>query len=86
MPGVLIVEAMAQTAGALVVHSLGLAREKHIVYFMTIEKARFRKPVHAGRHAAHAGQGAAAAAARSGASKARPMSAIRCAPRRNSAP
>jgi 3-hydroxyacyl-[acyl-carrier-protein] dehydratase len=45
MPGVLIVETMAQTAGALVVHSLGLAREKHMVYFMTIEKARFRKPV-----------------------------------------
>ena len=48
MPGVLIVEAMAQTAGALVVHSLGFAREKRIVYFMTIEKARFRKPVHPG--------------------------------------
>jgi 3-hydroxyacyl-[acyl-carrier-protein] dehydratase len=45
MPGVLIVEAMAQTAGALVVHSLGFARDKRIVYFMTIEKARFRKPV-----------------------------------------
>jgi 3-hydroxyacyl-[acyl-carrier-protein] dehydratase len=48
MPGVLIVEAMAQAAGALVVHSLGFAREKRIVYFMTIEKARFRKPVHPG--------------------------------------
>ena len=48
MPGVLIVEAMAQTAGALVVHSLGFEREKRIVYFMTIEKARFRKPVHPG--------------------------------------
>jgi 3-hydroxyacyl-[acyl-carrier-protein] dehydratase len=45
MPGVLIVEAMAQAAGALVVHSLGFARDKRIVYFMTIEKARFRKPV-----------------------------------------
>jgi 3-hydroxyacyl-[acyl-carrier-protein] dehydratase len=45
MPGVLIVEAMAQTAGALVVHSLGFARDKRTVYFMTIEKARFRKPV-----------------------------------------
>src|SRR5471032_3274178 len=40
MPGVLIVEAMAQTAGVLVVHSMGFAREKRIVYFMTIEKAR----------------------------------------------
>ncbi len=48
MPGVLIIEAMAQTAGALVMHSLGLEREKDIVYFMTIEKARFRKPVHPG--------------------------------------
>lgn len=47
-PGVLIVEAMAQTAGAVVMHSLGLEREKDIVYFMTIEKARFRKPVHPG--------------------------------------
>jgi 3-hydroxyacyl-[acyl-carrier-protein] dehydratase len=45
MPGVLIVEAMAQTAGALVVHSLGFERGKKVVYFMTIEKARFRKPV-----------------------------------------
>lgn len=44
MPGVLIVEAMAQTAGALVVHSLqGTAAPA--VYFLTIEKARFRKPV-----------------------------------------
>jgi 3-hydroxyacyl-[acyl-carrier-protein] dehydratase len=48
MPGVLIVEALAQTAGALVVHSLGLTRGSKIVYFMTIEKARFRKPVRPG--------------------------------------
>ena len=48
MPGVLIVEAMAQTAGAVVMHSLGVEREKSVVYFMTIEKARFRKPVHPG--------------------------------------
>jgi 3-hydroxyacyl-[acyl-carrier-protein] dehydratase len=44
MPGVLIVEAMAQTAGALVVHSLK-EQAASAVYFMTIEKARFRKPV-----------------------------------------
>src|SRR5436853_409150 len=44
MPGVLIVEAMAQTAGALVVHSLG-GKVGSAVYFLTIEKARFRKPV-----------------------------------------
>jgi 3-hydroxyacyl-[acyl-carrier-protein] dehydratase len=48
MPGVLIVEAMAQTAGAVVVHSLGFEREKRIVYFMSIDRARFRKPVHPG--------------------------------------
>ena len=44
MPGVLIVEAMAQTAGALVVHSLNQTAGQ-AVYFLTIEKARFRKPV-----------------------------------------
>ena len=48
MPGVLIVEAMAQTAGALVVHSLGLTDQRRMVYFMTIDKARFRRPVHPG--------------------------------------
>jgi 3-hydroxyacyl-[acyl-carrier-protein] dehydratase len=45
MPGVLIVEALAQTAGALVVHSAGLADTKIRVFFMAIDKARFRKPV-----------------------------------------
>jgi len=45
MPGVLIVEAMAQTAGALVLNSLGGSAEGKIVYFMTIDRARFRKPV-----------------------------------------
>src|SRR5215469_7717284 len=48
MPGVLIVEAMAQTAGALVVHTLKLASENRVVYFMTIDKARFRRPVRPG--------------------------------------
>ncbi len=48
MPGVLIVEAMAQTAGVLVMHSLGLTVENRIVYFMTIERARFRRPVRPG--------------------------------------
>jgi 3-hydroxyacyl-[acyl-carrier-protein] dehydratase len=48
MPGVLIVEAMAQTAGALVVHTLGLTSENRVVYFMTIDKARFRRPVKPG--------------------------------------
>jgi len=44
MPGVLLVEAMAQTAGALVVHSLK-EEAATVVYFLTIEKARFRRPV-----------------------------------------
>jgi 3-hydroxyacyl-[acyl-carrier-protein] dehydratase len=45
MPGVLLIEAMAQTAGALVISNLGLAEEGHLVYFMSIDKARFRRPV-----------------------------------------
>jgi 3-hydroxyacyl-[acyl-carrier-protein] dehydratase len=45
MPGVLIVEAMAQTAAALVVASIGPAAEGRPVYFMTIDQARFRRPV-----------------------------------------
>ena len=45
MPGVLIIEAMAQTSAALVVHSMGPHAEGKIVYFMSIESARFRKPV-----------------------------------------
>ncbi|MCK6417417.1 MAG: 3-hydroxyacyl-ACP dehydratase FabZ [Alphaproteobacteria bacterium] len=45
MPGVLIVEAMAQTAAIVVVHTLGKDAEGKIVYFMTIDDARFRRPV-----------------------------------------
>jgi 3-hydroxyacyl-[acyl-carrier-protein] dehydratase len=45
MPGVLIVEAMAQTAAILVVKTLGEAAEGKLVYFMTIDNARFRQPV-----------------------------------------
>lgn len=48
MPGVLIVEAMAQTAGALVMHNLGQVAGTRIVYFMTVDKARFRRPVSPG--------------------------------------
>ena len=45
MPGVMLIEGMAQTAGALCVASkLGKARPK-VVYFMTIDNAKFRKPV-----------------------------------------
>ena len=45
MPGVLIIEAMAQTSAVLVVHTLGKEAEGKLVYFMTIDEARFRKPV-----------------------------------------
>lgn len=45
MPGVLIVEAMAQTAAALVVHTMGGSAEGRLVYFMSVENARFRKLV-----------------------------------------
>jgi 3-hydroxyacyl-[acyl-carrier-protein] dehydratase len=45
MPGVLLVEAMAQTAGALVLDFLGDAHAGKLVFFMSIDKARFRKPV-----------------------------------------
>jgi 3-hydroxyacyl-[acyl-carrier-protein] dehydratase len=45
MPGVLIIEAMAQTAAALVVHSGGKELEGKLVYFMAIDEAKFRKPV-----------------------------------------
>ncbi|MBN9590159.1 MAG: 3-hydroxyacyl-[acyl-carrier-protein] dehydratase FabZ [Alphaproteobacteria bacterium 64-11] len=48
MPGVLIIEALAQTAGALVMHSKGGHGGGRTVYFMTIDKARFRKPVRPG--------------------------------------
>lgn len=45
MPGVLIIEAMAQTAAVLVVQTLGQEAEGKLVYFMTVDDARFRKPV-----------------------------------------
>ncbi|MBK0398826.1 3-hydroxyacyl-ACP dehydratase FabZ [Limibaculum sp. M0105] len=45
MPGVLIVEAMAQTAGVLVVDTLGKVDENLLVYFMTLDKTRFRRKV-----------------------------------------
>ncbi|HEX4889297.1 MAG TPA: 3-hydroxyacyl-ACP dehydratase FabZ [Alphaproteobacteria bacterium] len=45
MPGVLIVEAMAQTSGALIMYSAGDVSDSKLVYFMTIDKCRFRKPV-----------------------------------------
>ena len=44
MPGVLIVEAMAQTAGAICIRHVAL-EEPPLVYFMTIDNAKFRRPV-----------------------------------------
>lgn len=53
MPGVLIVEAMAQTAGILVIQSMNEDKpedkeKERLVYFMSIESAKFRKPVSPG--------------------------------------
>lgn len=45
MPGVLIIEAMAQTSAVLVVKTLGDETAGKLVYFMSVENARFRKPV-----------------------------------------
>lgn len=45
MPGVLIIEALAQTAGILVVHSTSDSRTPHMVYFLSVDSCRFRKPV-----------------------------------------
>jgi len=45
MPGVLIIEAMAQTAAVLVVYTLGPVAEGKLVYFMTVDDCRFRRPV-----------------------------------------
>ena len=48
MPGVLIIESMAQTAAVLVVETLGPEAAGKVVYFMSIEHAKFRRPVHPG--------------------------------------
>lgn len=45
MPGVLIIEAMAQTSAVLVVDTLGKESEGKLVYFMSVDEAKFRKPV-----------------------------------------
>ena len=48
MPGVLIVEALAQAAGVLAIEALGLAGSGKLVYFMAIDGAKFRQPVEPG--------------------------------------
>ena len=45
MPGVLVIEGMAQTAGVLCLTHLGAGTGQHKVFFLTIDKAKFRKPV-----------------------------------------
>jgi len=45
MPGVLLIEGIAQTAGAICVAALGETYQPQIVYFMSIDKAKFRRPV-----------------------------------------
>ena len=52
MPGVLLIEGMAQTAGAICVAALGETYHPHVVYFMSIDKAKFRRPVLPG-HTVH---------------------------------
>ena len=48
MPGVLLIEGMAQTAGALCVASRSPNAKPSLVYLMTVDKAKFRKPVRPG--------------------------------------
>lgn len=48
MPGVLIIEALAQAAGILAIETLGLQGSGKLVYFMAVEDAKFRKPVEPG--------------------------------------
>ena len=45
MPGVLIIEALAQAGALLAAHAVGFNPETHVIYFMSIDKAKFRKPV-----------------------------------------
>jgi 3-hydroxyacyl-[acyl-carrier-protein] dehydratase len=44
-PGVLMIEGMAQTAGVICMLSVGRQQQENVVYFLTIDKAKFRKPV-----------------------------------------
>ena len=81
MPGVLIVESMAQTAGCLVLHTLGTDADNKLVYFMTIDDARFRRPVTPGDQMRILWN-SSAVAAMSLSSKAAPPSTTRSAPRR----
>ena len=85
MPGVLIVEAMAQTAAALVISSLGEGFAGNLVYFMGVDEARFRRPVRPGSSCGSRSRFSAAGSA-STASPAVPRSATHSPPRPFSAP
>ncbi len=45
MPGVMIIEAMAQTSAVMIINSGNFVHEEKLVYFMSIDKVKFRKPV-----------------------------------------
>ena len=74
MPGVLIIEAMAQTAAVLVVHTLGPESEGKLVYFMSVDNARFRRPVFPATGSISTSR-SSATAAMSGSSRVGPKSA-----------
>ena len=44
MPGVLLIEGMAQTAGVMCLRRMSLSEQRRAMYFLTIDKAKFRKP------------------------------------------
>jgi 3-hydroxyacyl-[acyl-carrier-protein] dehydratase len=50
MPGVLIIEALAQAGALLAARAVGFDPERQVIYFMTIDKAKFRRPVVPGDH------------------------------------
>jgi 3-hydroxyacyl-[acyl-carrier-protein] dehydratase len=82
MPGVLIIEAMAQTATLICAKSLGVGEDHGLlVYFMGIDKARFRRPVTPGDRLELPVSSGCGRAARSGASRASPGSTARWRPK-----
>ncbi len=85
MPGVLIIEAMAQAAGALVVHSLGLSDQKHQCVLHDRRQSAVSQARRAGRSAALSRQGDPASRAGVAFFGERPMWATRFAPKANSA-
>ena len=85
MPGVLLIEAMAQTAAVLAVAGLGDDHQGHPVYFMSIDGARFRRPVRPGDQLRLETTSCAASWA-CGSSPAKPMATVPSPPKPSSAP